>query len=208
MKKSFYFYLTFASLLFLFTFTQCQKEESPVAFENETSHLAFKFNAADFIASLDQENQDFSGIIVKVVDGQLQFEKVKIEKGLFQLIHLDNQPTAVAGHLDATGAFHLKSEKDKQDFEFWKNNFELAYFTRQDLNLLAHHSNYLYISGLQINFGKTIHAEKSSEQEDFYFSLKIQGDFKKNMQIQELDRNEIMDIPMTIIGLPCPREWG
>lgn len=172
------------------TLLQCQKDEN-LKPDETIAFKSFIYEAPTFINHFKKDDRPFSGLIVKVKEDALVFERVLIEDALFTKVLTDKQPP-------------LHFQDPDLDLQFYDSDFDFAYFPWQELELIATHSEFLHFSGAAGMLGVSIHDGKEGRVKAQNFSLKVEGDYKL---MEEIEKTEGVPVPMSLIGINCPPYW-
>ncbi|MEL6274020.1 MAG: hypothetical protein AAFU03_02795, partial [Bacteroidota bacterium] len=177
MKKVHYLFsalfLILISTVLVYSCTDLAAAETEVTTQND---LILAYNAEEFLAALEADGHDFSGLILRVRDARLEFEKVRIENSRFSSLGLMPGPIAKLAKVDlATGYIMEESlPHPGQQFAYWQNTFELSYLAREELTLLAINSDNLYFSGIQVQHGISLAGGTAKDiRETPFFSIKV-----------------------------------
>lgn len=166
------------------------------------NYLIFALEADAFITSLEQGDDDFSGLIISYNRGALKFQKTRTEGMHLAKVNTIEQPLAIRVEIGADGEIYPLGPEDYRMFEFWKANFDFAYFAWEDVRRLAEASKMLYLSGAMTTYGFSIHDPGNAKQPVFNF--KLEGDFVK---ARSLKADGGIPDPILLNGVPCPDYW-
>jgi len=206
MKTSRIFFSTLLfTLLIILIFIQCKKDDAFQVENSAINHIALSVDAIDFIETLESPNDEFTGLFVKVLEGHLLFEKIKIENNQFKSQEFEKQPFLTKIMITEEGEIQeISPNSTKQELEEVNQNFDLVYFNWNDLKMIANNSDKLYFSNAQIYFGATIHSTNNSANKTPFPTLKVEGDFGKEILLNEESKNLTTTF---LIGAPCPPYW-
>lgn len=213
MKNVFFIPILFFTSLLLY---QCQKEE-PIYVEETTvevesskfNHLALSIDAEEFVSFFERGGSDFAGIFVKILDGEVFFQKINIVNNSFHSTKIKEHPLFSKVVIDGRGEIQnynpdlFLTEK----VEGISEDFDLTYFGWKELKMIAKNSKKLYFSGTKVVYGTSIHSTPSnmSSPKNIYSNLKIEGDFLK--AISQKDSISETPTPMYLYGHNCPPYW-
>ncbi len=183
--------ILFVIIIFALSFYQCHKEKALATSPNqEVKVTKIAFDAMSFINHFKADKTVFSGIVVKSSKGKLDFEKISIDNNHFVRNKLAKQPNPI--------------NWTDIPFQFWQPEFEFAYFSWEELELIANNSEKIYFSGAAIILGSNIHDEEGTNSR--HFTFKLEGDYKKS--ISKKETKNLIPNPMVLFGTPCPPEWN
>ncbi|MEL7221901.1 MAG: hypothetical protein AAGJ93_11320 [Bacteroidota bacterium] len=186
-------------------FIACEKDAEVELIDQESNEfLCYEFDSGSFMAEFDTEQQPYA-LMIKSDGKTLDFSTVYMED--YQLINGEEvNPEGEIKLIDLNGNLKLipQNTKDSYSFQFWKRNFDFTMIPWQTLVLVSKYSEKIFFTGTASVNGASIHTNESKEVnvKDFYFSIKLEGDFafSTNENLGELP------LPMTSIT-SCPPVW-
>ncbi len=199
---------SFAVLIALsgFYLQSCNEVQAAEMGTLNQNHLIFAMEAEAFVASLEQgKGEDFSGLVISYEDGGLRFQKTRSSGMHLAKVSTSEQPLATRVEIGADGEIYPLDPEDYRSFEFYKANFDFAYFSWEDVRRLALASETIYLSGATVTYGVSIHDPGNPERAaQPAFNFKIEGDFAK---ARATVKNGDTPDPLTLNGTPCPPFW-
>lgn len=194
--------LSFTSLLFI----QCSEDEITKNDDSNMNYAALSIEAETFSQLLNDDENQFTGILISIIDGNATIEKVNNDNNTFISTKVDIRPTFSKVIIDHNSKIHLASSLivPEENLVALPEDLDFAYFNWSDLELIMNNSDKIYLSGASITYKGAFHGEMISSEDSAYPTLKIEGDFKKSIQKE----NNFARTPMYINGIPCPTAWG
>ena len=188
---------------------QCEKEVTPIPLESSQFQRVYIFDAKEFLSVFSNDSSTFNGLIAKIKDNNLIFEKVLSVDGQFTRLLTSNQPSfSIIGinrekkqiNLDASNINNYPLEPESSKFDF-------AYFSWPIIESMALHSKNIYISGVVSTYGSGIHSDVVVNEigKNNFFTLKLEADCRLKKSDEKLETR--IPFPMIALGTPCPPTW-
>ncbi len=205
--KSFFLHLkqSIFILLGLMFFINCHV--SKMIKESGSNHLAFTIEAKELLQTLENNRENFTGLIFQINDKELLINKARIEEGI-----LIQEKEMVSLNLSKVVINKLNKVKNYDSFEgsvkkLTRINDEIrfVYFDIDKIKTIASYSENLYLTSAVTLDGASIFNEKLSNQSIANYTIKVEGDYKK----LPLDKENQRIIPAIAyeVGIPCPPYW-